>query len=184
MAEPIYMTEGGRIDTRRYFNAIIETIERAFEDRNIPIEKVTANRIMFAFSIVRETFFDHRQNIPLPHNTDPILYQSDNLRDIFGVYLKVCEYFDILPSLYAFERFTGITEDTTIAHLTAEQLELLKSRREWVRNKLGESTLGVTVLANNDSSVGLMYTAQNQIRQETIKQGLSMGELPKLGKGQ
>ena len=181
MSESLYITEGGEIDFKRYYNTAVDIIDRALEERNISERDISANRIMFAFSAVRSALFDTPANTPSMHNTNPRFYTPDNIQRLFDMYLEIAEHYNVFPSLYAFYRLTGIQEDTTAEYLTSAQSEMLKSRREWIRNKLGESTLGVTVLANNDSSVGLMYTAQNQIRQETIKQGLAMADLPKLG---
>lgn len=177
----VYLTEGGKIDSRRYYVTIQDIIDRALQERGFTEKDITANRIMFAFSAVRDALFDTPANTPSMHNTNPWFYSEENIQALFDVYLQIAEYYNVFPSLYAFYRLTGIEEDTTAEYLTTAQSEMVKSRREWIRNKLGDSTLGVTVLANNDSSVGLMYTAQNQIRQETIKQGLTMSNLPKLG---
>ena len=178
----IVTDEGGQLNQVYYKNMILDIIERALQDRGIDTKDITANRIMFAFSAVREAIFNTPLNNPSMHNTNPAFYTEENIQALFNIYLQVAEFYNVFPSLYAFYRLTGIEEDTVTQYLTSAQLDMLKSRREWIRNKLGDSTLGVTVLANNDSSVGLMYTAQNQIRQESIKQGLTVESLPKLGK--
>ena len=53
-------------------------------------------------------------------------------------------------------------------------------RRELLRNLLADDKTGRIVLANNDASFGLEYEKKNAVERETIKAGLSMGELPQL----
>ena len=56
-------------------------------------------------------------------------------------------------------------------------MEIINNRKEYTRNKLFDNNLGLTVLANNDTSIGLLYTRQNAIETQAIKQGLSLSDL-------
>ena len=182
MADITIMTdEQGHLDEGQYLNAITDIINRTIDEYGYDPKHITANHLNACFTACRRALFDKPTYATQRYNTDLSLYTTDNMEALFRVYLNICERFVCIPSLYGFYRLTGIEEETTVKMLTPSSIEILKSRKEYIQNKLADSTLGVTVLANNDSSVGLMYTAQNQIRQETIKQGLTMSNLPKLG---
>ena len=49
-----------------------------------------------------------------------------------------------------------------------------------IRNKLADTPLGVTVLANNDRETGLRYNAQSMLESATIQHAISANNLPKL----
>ena len=106
-----------------------------------------------------------------------IQYTETNISVLLEIYTSICRDFIIMPSLYGFSLLTGIQEDTVKSIVTPASLEILNSRREYIRNKLADNNLGVTVLANNDPSVGLLYTRQNAIETQAIRQGLSLSDL-------
>ena len=58
--------------------------------------------------------------------------------------------------------------------------EIVNNRKELVQNKLYDSPLGVTVLANNEASVGLMYNRQNIIDKQTVAQNITVKDFVKI----
>ena len=72
---------------------------------------------------------------------------------------------------------TGISEDALERYLTAGKSEVSKTRKEMVQNKLYETPIGVTVLANNEESVGLMYNRQNMIDKQTVSRNISLSDI-------
>ena len=176
----VITNENGLVDKAYYKNAILDIIDRFIQERGYDTKHITANHLNACLTQCKHTLFESNETYISNTYTNPIFYTNANIEILYQIYLEVCEMYICIPSLYGFSRLTGIQEDTTQEYLTSASLETLKHRREYIQNKLADSTLGVTVLANNDSSVGLMYTAKNQIRQETIKQ-ISMDNLPKLG---
>lgn len=180
MADQIILDEGGKIDKEYYRTTILDIIGRTIQEYGYDPKHITTNHLNACLTACRRALFDINESYLCNPNSNPMIYNHDAVNKLFSIYMEVCEIYTCFPSLYSFERLTGLTEDTTKEYLTPAGLAVLKSRKEYVQNKLADSTLGVTVLANNDSSVGLMYTAQNQIRQETIRQGLTVDNLPKL----
>ena len=79
-----------------------------------------------------------------------------------------------------FEYYTGIDDETVIKYVTSAPFEITKARKNNIQNALSNTTVGQITLANNDGDTGLMYTAQNMIQSEQIKQGLSVSDLYKL----
>ena len=177
----IVLDEGGQIDEHYYRITIGDIVQQTMTEYGYDPKHITANHLNACLTACRRALFDTRQSYIANPNSNPMIYNFDAVQKLFTIYMDICEQYICIPSLYGFERLTGLTEETTKGYLTPAGLAVLKSRKEYIQNKLADSTLGVTVLANNDSSVGLMYTAQNQIRQETIKQGLAVENLPKLG---
>lgn len=176
----IVMDEGGKLDRKYYKTAILDTIARTIEEYGYDPKHITANHLNACLTACRHAFFDTEHTYISNPNSNPLIYSTDAMEKLFTIYMEVAEIYACIPSLYGMERLTGVDDTVISQYLTPASLTVLKSRKEYIQNKLADSTLGVTVLANNDSSVGLMYTAQNQIRQETIKQGLAVDNLPKL----
>ena len=169
----------GFIDYNFYKNACIDIIERVADERGYDVYKLNANQLK---SLLREcyyslfqpektTFCNYKCNIP---------YNTDNITTLLDVYTSICEKYNCIPSLFGFERFSGITEDSTMKYVTASRLELIKLRKDYIQNKLTETPVGVIALANNDVDSGLMYNRQNIVERETIKQGLSLNDFVKI----
>ena len=80
-------------------------------------------------------------------------------------------------SMYGLSLLIHTSEETIKKYVTSAELEIINNRREYTRNKLFDNNLGLTVLANNDTSIGLLYTRQNAIETQAIRQGLSLSDL-------
>ena len=175
----VNIDQNGVINPAYYKTACLDIIERTAADRGLDLHKITTVQFKpllracynSLFKPTKTTFNNYKCNIP---------YTTENISALLDVYLELCEYFNCIPSLFNFERFTGITEDTTQKYVTASRLELLKSRKSFIQDKLTESPVGVIALANNDQDTGLMYNRQNMVEKETIKQGLTLNDFIKI----
>ena len=173
-----YNTDGS-LNTQYYITSCHDIIERTAAERGYDTKKITTLQFKpllracynSLFKPSKTTFCNNKCNIP---------YNPDNITTLLNIYTELCEYYNCIPSLYGFERFTGITEDTTQKYVTASRLEIVKQRKSFIQDKLTESPVGVIALANNDQDSGLMYTRQNVLEKETIKQGLSLNDFVKI----
>lgn len=172
------------IDKQYYNNIIREKISYYIDALHYNPDKLTSNHINAILAHIQEDVFKiHNKPYKTASNCN-IPYSQTNISILLDIYTSICRDFVCIPSLYGFSLFTGIQEDTIKQYVTASSMEILNARREFVRNKLSDNNLGVTVLANNDPSVGLLYTRQNAIETQVIKQGLSLSDLnPTLLKG-
>lgn len=164
------------IDKSYYNNAIRDKIAYYIDALHYNPDKLTANHLNAIYAHIQEDLF--RDTKPTQTAKNCIIpYTETNITILLDIYTSICRDFVIMPSLYGFNLLTGITEETTKNIVTPASLVILNSRKEYVRNKLSESNLGITVLANNDTSVGLLYTRQNAIETQAIRQGLSLSDL-------
>lgn len=169
----------GVINPAYYKTACIDIIERTAAERGIDLNKITSNQLK---SLLREcyyTLFKPEKN-SFPNYRCNIPYTTDNITALLELYIDLNDKYNCIPSLFGFERFCGITEDTTLKYVTGSRLELLKLRKLYIQNKLTESPVGVIALANNDQDSGLMYNRQNIVDHETIKQGLTVNDFVKI----
>ena len=164
------------IDKTYYNNIIREKISYYIDALNYTDKKLTANHINAIFAHIQEDIFK-TQETQISNKKANIEYTQTNLTILFNIYISICRDFVIMPSLYGLSLLTGITEETFKEYVTPSSLAILNARREFVRNKLVENNLGVTVLANNDTSIGLLYTRQNAIESQAIRTGLSLSDL-------
>ena len=163
------------IDKSYYNNAIREKIAIYIDALHYNPDKLTANHLNAIYAHIQEDLF--RPNQTTPYRKCNIPYTEDNLVTLLDIYTSICRDFVIMPSLYGFSLLTGIQEDTIKSIVTPASLEILNARKEYIRNRLSDNNLGITVLANNDTSVGLLYTRQNAIETQAIRQGLSLSDL-------
>ena len=175
----VNIDQNGAINPAYYKTACFDIIERNAAARDIDLNKITSNQLK---SLLREcyyTLFKPTKN-SFPNNRCNVPYTTENITALLDIYTAICERFCCIPSLFGFERFTGITEETTQKYVTASRLELTKQRKLFIQNKLTESPVGVIALANNDQDTGLMYNRQNMVEKETIKQGLTLNDFIKI----
>ena len=159
-----------------YNNVIREKIAFYIDSLNYTDIKITANHLNAILSHIYNDIFKP-DKILISNKKCNIEYSKTNLNILFDIYISICRDFVIMPSLYGLSLLTGIQEDTFKQYVTPAGLEILNARREFVRNRLVDNNLGLTVLANNDTSVGLLYTRQNAIETAAIKTGLSLCDL-------
>lgn len=169
----------GTLNTQYYYTACKDIIERAASERGLDINKITTIQLKPLLRACYNSLFKPTKNTFNNYKCN-VIYNEKNISDLLDVYLSICEFYNCIPSLFNFERFTGIAEDTTQKYVTQSRLELIKSRKAFIQDKLTESNIGVITLANNDQDSGLMYNRQNMVERETIKQGLTLKDLVKI----
>lgn len=163
------------IDKSYYSNVIQDRFKYYLEILNYNPDKLSANHLNAIFRRIQKDIFSINAN--QGHNEKcNIPYTDTNISILFDIYNTICSDFVCMPSIHGFSILTGIDDDK-IKEVTSITSENLKDRREFIRNKLADNNLGVTVLANNDTSVGLLYTRQNAIESQAIKTGLSLSDL-------
>ena len=166
-----------RINPAYYKNVLVDYIQRFKEDHNT--DKLTNNNMLAICQDIQENVFAQRTNKQYNNNCN-IPYSTHNITALFLIYKSVCLKYGCIPSMYGLSILTGIAEDTIKKYVTPAELEILKVRREMLRNALSDDRMGRIVLANNDSSYGLEYEKKNTIERETVRQGLALNDLPKL----
>lgn len=170
------------IDPVYYQNIITDHIETYLQENNLDRTKLT-NNIMIAICMgIYETVFSNHTERTTPTNPTPrcnIPYTNYNINTLLEIYKATLIKYNCIPSLFGFSILTGIQEETTKKYVTPAGLEMTNLRRELLRNLLADDKTGRIVLANNDASFGLEYEKKQSLERETIRQGLSVGELPK-----
>lgn len=167
------------INVNYYKNAIIDNINNYIYETGIERNKLTGNDLLAVFRQTQQNLFKPQKKAFPPTNTN-IPYTTTNIDLLMEMYINICLMYKVHPSVFGFSILTGIDEATTHKYLTPSRFELLNIRREMLRNDLASDKVGRVVLANNDSSYGLEYERKNTLERETIRQGLSLQELPKL----
>ena len=164
------------IDKSYYDNSIRDKIQYYIQALNYNPDKLTGNHLNAIFKHIYTDIFSN--NAQQGHNEKcNIIYSQTNIQTLLDIYISICNDFIIMPSLFGFSLLTGLSEETTKQYVTPAALEIVNHRKEYIRNKLADNNLGVTVLANNDTSIGLLYTRQNAIETQAIRQGLSLSDL-------
>ena len=173
----------GNIDKSYYINASIDIIQREAQQRNIDLNKLKANQLKALLRACYHSLYEPPKNL-FTNQKCNITYNEKNIQALLDVYIEICETFFCIPSLFGFERYSGITEETTQKYLTRSKLELLKLRKDYIQNELSNTPLGITVLANHDQDTGLLYNRQNILEREAVKHSLSKNDLLKLPENQ
>lgn len=169
------------IDKSYYKNIIQDKFTYYLQALGYDQNKLTSNHLNAIFAHIQEDIFKpHNKPYKTASNCN-IPYSQTNIEILLNIYTTICRDYVCIPSLYGFSLFTGIQEDTIKQYVTASSMEILNARKEYIRNKLADNNLGVTVLANNDTSIGLLYTRQNAIETQAIRQGLSLSDLKPIG---
>ena len=171
---PINLDEDGYIDESFYLNASISIIQRNLQDRGIDPSRVTTNQLMSGFNQCYDSLF-RPPHKPISGCTIP--YNTTNIERLIRVYLSICDTYDALPSVYSFGRYCGIEDGVLDRYVTFGKSIITKHRKNYVQEKLGESTVGIIALANNDVDTNLLYTRQNIVAQATVKKALSFADL-------
>lgn len=182
LAEP---DENGkpRINPAYYKNVLVDYIKRYTEENKIDTQNIKNNQMLAICLYIYENIFatNHTKAHPNdPHPKSNIPYSHYNISNMLSIYKSICLQFNCIPSLYGFSILSGIDEETVKKYVTPAEVEILKVRREMLRNALSDDRMGRIVLANNDSSFGLEYEKKNAIERETVRQGLALNDLPKL----
>ena len=172
----INLDDDGYIDEQFYLNACIDIIDRGIQDRGRNPDHITTNQLKAHLNDCYNTLF--RPNKPILYNPNcRIPYNTTNIQRLINVYLTICDVYDVLPSVYVFSRFTGIGDDTMDEYVTHARNQITKHRKDYVQDRLNDSTVGVIALANNDIDTSLLYTRQNLVDHATVKKALSFADL-------
>lgn len=178
------LDDNGRqmINPDYYKNIIYDYINLYIQDNEIKKRDIDGNDLLSIFRSVNEKIFiNHNKNPNNPASPNSnIPYTTYNIATLYKLYTDISLCYKVHPSLYAFYVLTGIEEDTTKKYLTRAGVDTLNLRREMLRNELAQDKTGRIVLANNDQSYGLEYEKKSALDRETIKQGLSLQDLPKI----
>ena len=166
----------GNINESYYNNAIRDLTKRYLTELYPETTKYTSNHLLAVMSHIYDSLFRPDGSL-LYNQKSNIPYTTNNIQILFNIYIKLYNDYLCLPSLYSFSRMTGISEDALERYLTAGKSEVSKTRKEMVQNKLYETPIGVTVLANNEESVGLMYNRQNMIDKQTVSRNISLSDI-------
>ena len=172
-----------KINATYYKNIISDYIQEYIEETHTERNKLDGNDLLAVYRQIQQAVF-RPSTTPQSNNRCNIPYTTYNIEALFTIYVDISTSYKIPPSLFAFSILTGIDEETTKKYLTLAGFEISNLRREMLQNKLYSDKTGAIVLANNDSSFGLEYERKNTIERETIKQGLSLQDLPQLGVSQ
>jgi hypothetical protein len=164
------------IDPTFYYNAIKDGINRYIIELQYNPDKLNANHYNAIFNHLYHDIFKPDHTKKLNPKCD-IPYTKHNIQTLLNVYMSVCLDCNIPPSAYGFCLLTHLDDETVKRYLTDASTQILNARKEYTRNKLFDNNLGLTVLANNDTSIGLLYTRQNTIESQAIRQGLSLSDL-------
>lgn len=173
------ITTDGFINPDYYKSATLDIIQRTITEYGYNPDKITANHLVALFRACYHALFEPKNNV-FCNNKCNIPYNETNITTLYKIYLDICEQYVCMPSNYGFSRYTGIQEDTLLKYVTAARLETQRKRADFIQNKLSDTPIGATVLANNDRETGLMYNRQNLIERETVKQGLTVQDFVKI----
>lgn len=169
----------GNINAAYYENAIRELIPRYADMLNYDINKLTSNNLLAISNHIYKTLFKPQTTIKNNQKCN-IPYNEYNFKTLLDIYSHIALDYNALPSLYTFSCLTGIQEETLRDYVTDAGQVMVKSRKEYLINRLNENNIGVMTLANNEQSIGLMYNRQNIIDHATVKQSLNVNDLVKL----
>lgn len=180
------LDENGKpmIEPSYYKNVIIDHIELYIQENNLDRTKLSNNALVAVSMDIYDSLFSNHHTKTRPNDNTPkcnIPYTEYNISTLLELYKNIAVKYGCIPSLFGFSILTGIQEDTTKKYVTPASLEMTNLRRDLLRNLLADDKTGRIVLANNDSSFGLEYEKKNTLERETIKQGLTLQELPQLG---
>lgn len=167
----------GTIKQDYYKNVINELIDQIIIEWDIDRDKLNINRFNGIFNEIGKRLFYTETQTKIHNKKCNIPYNEYNLTTLFNIYKDICYRFNIPMSVYSFGLLTHIEDGTIKKYVTSIDSDILNNRREFVRGRLFDNNLGITVLANNDTSVGLMYNRQNTIEKTMITQSLSFSDL-------
>ena len=167
----------GNIKPDYYKNVINDLINQIIIEWDIDKDKLNINRFNGIFNEIGNRIFYTDSQTKNHNKKCNIPYNEYNITSLFYIYKDICYKYNIPMSVYSFGLLTHIEDGTVKKYVTSIESEIINNRREFVRGKLFENNLGVTVLANNDASVGLMYNRQNTIEKSVISRGISFSDL-------
>lgn len=172
----INLDDDGYINEQYYLNACIDIIDRGIQDRGRNPDHITTNQLRYYLYLCYEQLF--KPSNPNPHDKKTTVEcNPTNIKRLIHIYLTICDMFQALPSFYMLSRFVGIEEDTLQDVVTSSKQEVTKHRKDYIQNRLNDSTVGVIALANNDIDTSLLYTRQNLVDHATVKKALSFSDL-------
>lgn len=173
----------GTLNIDYYRNATIDIIEREAEREGINPAKMTANDLRAYLREAYHSIFEPKPGERGRYQNEKCNiypYTEDKLKSLLDLYIDICARYRSIASMAGFGYYTGIDDETLTKYVTSAPFAISKARKNNIQNALSNTTVGQITLANNDADTGLMYTAQNMIQSEQIKQGLSVSDLYKL----
>lgn len=173
----INMDKDGIIYPDYYKNAIQDEIDNIIIEWNLNPDKININQFNGIFNEIGNRLFKNTSGYNPNNKQCNIPYNETNFTILLSIYKNICFKYNLPMSMYGFSLLIHVSEDTIKKYVTSIDLEIINNRKEYTRNKLFDNNLGITVLANNDTSVGLLYTRQNAIESQVIKTGLSLNDL-------
>lgn len=173
----INMDKNGIIYPDYYKNAIQDEINNIIIEWSINPDKININQFNGIFNEIGNRLFKNTSDYKPNNKQANIPYNENNFTILLNIYKNICFKYNLPMSMYGFSLLIHTSEETIKKYVTTADLEIINNRREYTRNKLFDNNLGITVLANNDTSVGLLYTRQNAIETQAIKTGLSLSDL-------
>lgn len=176
-ADNINMDKDGIIYPDYYKNAIQDEINNIIIEWSLNPDKININQFNGIFNEIGKRLFYTDTQTHINNKRSNIPYNETNFTILLNIYKDICFKYNLPMSMYGLSLLIHTSEETIKKYVTTADLEIINNRREYTRNKLFDNNLGITVLANNDASVGLLYTRQNAIESQVIKTGLSLNDL-------
>lgn len=176
----VNVDDEGFINETYYLNACIDIIDRGLKDRGVDPVHITTNQLKPFLNDCYDALFKPSKRNPTFEPNTTIPYNETNIQRLINVYLKICDRYNALPSVYVFSRFTGVGEERVGQYVTNGREIIGKHRKTYVQDRLNDSTIGVIALANNDIDTGLLYTRQNIVDHATVKKALSFSDLQQI----
>ena len=167
------------INPTYYYNAINDGIKRYINEFNYDQNKLHPNNLLAIFRMIyldlfkpdKPQIYNRKCNIP---------YSTKNFQILIEIYITLCNVYGCIASVYGLCALLGVENEILEKYVTNLSSQITNYRKEFIRNNLSVTPIGNTVLANNDTSVGLLYTRQNAIENQAIRQGLSLSDLKKI----
>ena len=173
----INMDKNGFIYPDYYKNAIQDEINNIIIEWSLDPDKININQFNGIFNEIGNRLFKNTSGYNPCNKQANIPYNETNFLILINIYKNICFKYNLPMSMYGLSLLIHTSEETIKKYVTSAELEIINNRREYTRNKLFDNNLGLTVLANNDTSIGLLYTRQNAIETQAIRQGLSLSDL-------
>ena len=177
---PASVDDQGFINIDYYFTAATDIINRAAADKGLDPQHITSNQALSLYIRVYKALFRPERTAQCNPQCN-IPYNPENISRLIKLYIHLCIEYNSLPSINALEYLTGIDQGTYDSYLVTPVASLIrKYRKDYIQNRLNDSTIGVIALANNDTDTGLCYTRQNYIAAEAVKKSLSFEDLKQI----
>ena len=143
------------IDPTYYKNILVDYIESYIQENNLDRTKLNNNNMLSICLTIHEAVFINPNQAYKTDRKSNIPYTEYNITSLLRIYRDTVISYGCIPSMFAFSKLTGISEDTIQKMVTRSSTEIVNTRKEMLRNLLADDKTGRIVLANNDASFGL-----------------------------